>query len=341
MVGMRDVANAAGVSLSTVSLVVNGSGYVSDAMREKVLKTISDMGYEPRKHVRSAARCGMVGVIVPTLRHPFFASLISEIAKQLAVIDEIPLILGTNEYAGADGICADMLRHRKLDGIIVCSHTSGTADELSAINAPIVAFDRYLHPSIPVVNSDHMQGAHLVAELLVGTGVQRVIEMGGPRSQFHDIPIDEEGNDTSFPTTHYHRTLEEELAKNGVRVEYMQVSDVSDMSLFRKVAAAAFEKQEKVDAIVAPDMAAAYSVQQALLRGIEIPKQLQVVAYDGTIVTDMAGMRITAVRQNVGAIARGLVTTLNQEIERGGKLRDRKVEHKLVPVRLVTGDTTR
>ncbi len=72
----------AGVSLSTVSLVVNGAGCVSDDMRERVAEAMSALNYVPNELARNLYhdRTNTVGVIVPTIRHPFFATLASRSA---------------------------------------------------------------------------------------------------------------------------------------------------------------------------------------------------------------------------------------------------------------------
>ena len=74
---MRDVAKKAGVSLSTVSLVVNGNGYVSDDMRERVRKAMQALNYVPNELARNLYHdcTNLVGVIVPTIRHPFFCDV--------------------------------------------------------------------------------------------------------------------------------------------------------------------------------------------------------------------------------------------------------------------------
>ena len=70
MVGMRDVAKEAGVSLSTVSLVVNKTGYVSDDMRARVKAAMKELNYVPNELARNLYknRTNLVGVIVPTIR---------------------------------------------------------------------------------------------------------------------------------------------------------------------------------------------------------------------------------------------------------------------------------
>lgn len=86
MVGMRDVAKKAGVSLSTVSLVVNGAGCVSDDMRERVAEAMSALNYVPNELARNLYhdRTNTVGVIVPTIRHPFFATLAAGLQRELS-----------------------------------------------------------------------------------------------------------------------------------------------------------------------------------------------------------------------------------------------------------------
>ncbi len=85
MVGMRDVAKKAGVSLSTVSLVVNGNGYVSDDMRERVRKAMQLLNYVPNELARNLYhdRTNLVGVIVPTIRRPFFATFTARSMRSL------------------------------------------------------------------------------------------------------------------------------------------------------------------------------------------------------------------------------------------------------------------
>lgn len=86
MVGMRDVAKQAGVSLSTVSLVVNGTGYVSDDMRDRVQRAMESLHYVPNDLARnfSQNRANTIGIIVPTIRHPFFATLTAGLQHVLA-----------------------------------------------------------------------------------------------------------------------------------------------------------------------------------------------------------------------------------------------------------------
>ena len=146
MVGMRDVAKEAGVSLSTVSLVVNKTGYVSDDMRARVKAAMKELNYVPNELARNLYknRTNLVGVIVPTIRHPFFATLTAHLQRELAAQGLRTMLCSTADTENGEVEYVDMLRRHMMDGIIVCSHTTHPNDYWTSIHRPIVAFDRVL-----------------------------------------------------------------------------------------------------------------------------------------------------------------------------------------------------
>ncbi|MEE8667110.1 MAG: LacI family DNA-binding transcriptional regulator [Bifidobacterium mongoliense] len=314
MVGMRDVAKRAGASLSTVSLVVNGNGYVSSEMRGRIERAMADLDYIPNELARNLyhGRTGIIGMIVPTIRHPFFATLTAAVQRALSDKGLRTLLCSTADAGHGEAEYVDMLRRHMMDGIIMAAHTTHGKDYWTSIGRPVVAFDRYLGPRIPVVRADHRQEGELVADLLLRTGARHVAAIGGPREQFHDwsgrLPegIADTGRsalDTTFPTVGRYLQLERRLDAEGVRSEYLEAGDVDDFAGYARAAHEVFERYPDVDAIVAPDVGAAYGVQEALARGVRIPHDVQVVAYDGTYMTRTAGLRLTAVQQDFDAMA--------------------------------------
>ena len=184
MVGMRDVAKEAGVSLSTVSLVVNKTGYVSDDMRARVKAAMKELNYVPNELARNLYknRTNLVGVIVPTIRHPFFATLTAHLQRELAAQGLRTMLCSTADAENGEVEYVDMLRRHMMDGIIVCSHTTHPNDYWTSIHRPIVAFDRVLGGGIASIGSDHEQGGRLMAHMLVNTGAHHVVMIGGPTS---------------------------------------------------------------------------------------------------------------------------------------------------------------
>ena len=329
MVGMRDVARKAGVSVSTVSLVVNQTGYVSATMRAKVEAAMHALNYVPNELARNLYhdRTNVVGVIVPTIRHPFFATLTAGLQRRLFDAGFRTIVCSTADMGGGEEQYVDMLRRHMMDGLVMGGHTAHPADYWTSIRRPVVAFDRYLGASIPSIGSDHEQGGELAATMFALSGVRHVVEIGGPRSQYNDLLTaqmaaahaspasaseaaamsgrgvrDIIGDRSTFPPIRYHLAFEQTLDVAGIRWDYLEVPEVSDFAGYEAAAREAFNRFPEADAIVAPDMAAAFCVQEALRRGIRIPDQMQIMAYDGTYVTDLAGMRITSILQDFDAL---------------------------------------
>ncbi|MDY4678550.1 MAG: LacI family DNA-binding transcriptional regulator [Bifidobacterium tsurumiense] len=343
MVGMRDVAKKAGVSVSTVSLVVNGTGYVSEDMRKRVEKAMKALDYIPNELARNLYhdRTNIIGVIVPTIRHPFFATLAALLQQELANKGFRTMLCSTTDSLNGEAEYVDMLRRHMMDGIIMAAHTAHAPDYWSSIGRPVVAFDRYLGAGIPSLGSDHEQGGNLVADLLIRSGIRHVVMVSGPRSQFHDL----EGEGTTFPTIRYYAALEERMEREGVKYDYIEAGEVNDMRGYAHAMHDIFDRFDDVDAVVSSDIGAAYCVQEANRRGISVPDELQVVAYDGTYLADTAGKRLTAICQDFNAIAELTVRRMVEAME-GKQTTSMQMSHTgelddLVPVRLMLGETTK
>lgn len=215
MVGMRDVAKKAGVSLSSVSLVINGTGYVSQDMRDKVEQAMRELNYVPNELARNFyhGKTGIVGVIVPTIQHPFFATLTAHLQREFAARSLRTMLCSTVDSASGEAQYVEMLRQRSLDALVVAAHTTHDTDYWTSIGRPIVAFDRNLGAHIAQVSSDHAHGGELIADLLASTGARNVAIVGGPRAQFTDLS----GSNTTFPTVRYVQTLEKCLPRPASR----------------------------------------------------------------------------------------------------------------------------
>ena len=246
-----------------------------------------------------------------------------------------------------------------MDGIVMCAHTSHPGDYWTSIHRPIVAFDRVLGDGISSIGSDHEQGGRLIAQMLIRNGAKHVVMIGGPRDQFFDLAARgevEEGSfdlgKTTFPTVRYYLTLEQALTSAGVKYEYIEAGEVMDFAGYHRAVGRALDgvATDGVDAVVSSDIGASFCVREALSRGISIPDELQIVAYDGTYLTDLAGMKLTAVAQDFSAIAQSAADHIVQAIadeEVAAANASRKNIPKpfepnvLIPMTLVPGDTTR
>ena len=145
MARIKDVAREAGVAASTVSLVLNNKGYVSAATRRKIEAAMEKLRYVPSEVARnlSLSRTKTVGVIVPSVSHPFFSELLESLESALYALGYKTLLCCTKEKDNAERAFLDMLRRKTMDGIIMGAHTLDTA-LYANLDRPIIAFDRFL-----------------------------------------------------------------------------------------------------------------------------------------------------------------------------------------------------
>ncbi|MBX3141550.1 MAG: LacI family DNA-binding transcriptional regulator [Trueperaceae bacterium] len=180
-----DVAAAAGVSTMTVSRVVNGTGRVSEATRQRVRKAIDDLGYQPNQLARSLTqgRTRTIGIVVPDITNPFFPEIVrgAEDAAWAAGYT-VALANAVEDQARERAALRNLAGHR-VDGVIVCSPRLPDHEltDLLAAHPAAVLVNRKVHgaPAVSLMVDD-LLGAHLAVGHLLGRGRTRLALLGGP-----------------------------------------------------------------------------------------------------------------------------------------------------------------
>jgi LacI family transcriptional regulator len=180
---IHDVARAAGVSTSTVSRALNGSGRISSRTRQHVTQIAEAMGYQPNDLARSllAKRSQTIAVLVPDITNPFFPELVMGIERVAAARGHLVLLCNS---ATEESTWRDLaaLRRRQVDGIILIGARL-SADRLAAVTSgiPVVTVDREVPlPGASVVQSDHRAGGHAATSHLIGLGHRAIAHVAGP-----------------------------------------------------------------------------------------------------------------------------------------------------------------
>ena len=179
-VTIRDVASEAGVSITAVSQILHGKGRFSDETREHVLRTVERLGYVPDRRASSmrSAETNTVGLLVPDLRNPYFADLVSAMEDELYRRGYITLIGSSGEdVVRQDGFIENLLGQR-IDGAIVVPQgvESPGVKSLIARDLPLVFVDRRVQgvDSVPFVISDPYPGVRDAMGELVRLGHRRI-----------------------------------------------------------------------------------------------------------------------------------------------------------------------
>lgn len=177
------VAQWAGVSPSTASRILNGSAVVSDDKRQAVEAAIATLGFVPNPAARGLAggRTFSVGVITPTIDSPFYGGALRGIEDELSAAGHSPLFVSGHENAKHEAHCVDILRGRRVDGVIVLSgRLSDAALRTLAQSLPVVVTGRKLKANgLAALNFDNFEGARLATHHLLQLGHRRIAFING------------------------------------------------------------------------------------------------------------------------------------------------------------------
>ena len=123
MASMKKVAARANVSISTVSRVVNQSGYVASNVREDVIKAMKKLNYQPSALARGLRRRSTqsIGVLVPQLAHPYFGAIAIAVEKHMFAPGYQTFLCSSEESKEKESAYIDMLLGQRVDGVILIS----------------------------------------------------------------------------------------------------------------------------------------------------------------------------------------------------------------------------
>ena len=317
-VKLTDVAEAAGVSPTTVSRVLNNRGYISEKTRKKVNDAIELLNYYPNEIARSLFinKTFIIGVIFPTTSNPFYGQLVFHLENLCASLGYKVLLCNSEGRKDKEEEYLEMLQRHQVDGIIAGAHNRGI-EEYNRPNLSLVGIDRYLAENVPVISSDNYDGGRQATELLINKGCQQIIHINGSLT-------------LETPAQLRKEAYEEVMRENQLTPLVYEIDD----STYSKV----FDENPDVEGIFASDdLIAANVLREARQRGIDVPNDLKVIGYDGTEATRILLPELSTVQQPIKGIAEAAVELLMEQIN--GESKERKLE-TILPIRLIEGNTT-
>ena len=186
MASIRDVAELANVSTATVSHVVNGTRYVSPELTERVEAALLELDYRPDAVARSLRRGETltIGLIVPNLEIPFFASVAYSIERAAAACGYSIILANSDWEHDRESILLQNLIMRQVDGLICISAGMSVAqiEPLVNVGTPVVTFERKLLDSgLDAVSIDNYGGAYTATKHLLELGHRRIAAIQGRR----------------------------------------------------------------------------------------------------------------------------------------------------------------
>lgn len=301
---IRDVAKKAKVAACTVSRVLNNSGYVAPETRRKIEQAMEELKYIPNELARSMFRqkVGIIAMLVPNILHPFFSTLASDIEKELYQKGYKLMLCSTGDDVNREREYMETLKSNIVDGVIL-GVSKLDSKEYKEFNKPLVMLDYVIDPKIPVVTSNHKLGGELAAKKLIDSGCKNVIHICGEQTK----------EVLSFQC---HTALENKLREQGIAVKAVEIKwNDFDFEGYLNLAKNILIEDPTIDGIFGADMIASAFLKAAIQLGKEIPKEFNVVAYDGTYTTNSNILNLTTVVQQVHLIANKAVENMVGLIE--------------------------
>jgi LacI family transcriptional regulator len=335
-----DVAKNAGVSIATVSRVLNETNYpVNDELRKTVLETAELMNYKPNYFGKSlkSGKSSEIGVILPSMINPFYSEVIAGIEKECRRAGYNPIFCSSGNRPGKEQDLIGLMQEKCVEGLLLStvSATSGTLADIDAGGCSVVLFDQPVSGfEGDTVTFDFYQAGILSAQYLAQKGHRELAFLSAPFDRFSRRAI--------------FSGFQDALADAGVpfRMKNLIVSRVEDTG---KSGSAEFENGRSLaqsflnsrcpaTAIAAVNDITAFGIVQELARNsCRIPEDISVMGFDNIDFSAMLSPALTTVSQP--SIEMGMLAT--QVLIKRIRDKDRAAEHILLKPEIVERESVR
>lgn len=329
-VNIYDIANKTGLSVVTVSRVLNNNPKVRQSNRQKVEAAMKELDYRPNAAARilSSGKTSTVAVVVPSLMDAFIIQVLSAIEKELKA-NGMFLVVATaaDDTDFADSIYASLFMEGRVDGILILSpiYDNGYYFELKKRNIPFVLLDReQFDLQVPSVSVDNFLGGYEATMSLVRRGCKKIAHITGAECF----------QSSSERLRGYLAALEDCGMEAG---DGMIVSGDFTPACGFKAVSDWLESGNMPDAVFASDDNTAFGVLNAAqMNGVSVPVKLAVIGYDDHPYASMLNPKLSTVRQPTEEMGITSVNMLLDIIE--GKLK-RNMKTVLKPT-IILRETT-
>ena len=304
MATLKDVAAKVGVSITTVSRVLNNRGAISEKTREKVFQAMKELDYFPNEMARSLSNRNshLLGLIVPYINHPFF-SLLTDAVELACRREGYKLLLcASGNSAQREKEHFSMLRANNVAGVLVCSRLDDATDYLKA-DFPLVSIERTIS-DIPSVSCDNYKGGTLAAQELAESGCRHVLLLGNRVKKY-------------MPAYLRYKGFEEECLRLrlALRKYHLGEEDLFAEGLQDNLAAV-FDEDPLLDGVFATSDVLAARLVTSLASLRKKPERLAVVGFDGVNVSEYCNIStvVQPITQMGAYAVHNLIRRINGEM---------------------------
>jgi LacI family transcriptional regulator len=311
MATLKEIARTAGVSIATVSNVVNGTKQATPAVTARVQAAIAQLGYTPNPHAQSlrTGHSRTLGLVVPDLTNPYFPALVQAIETTARALGYVLIVMDSGNDADREGAALALLANFRVAGVV---WVPVDAQRPLHWPYPIVTVDRPI-PGCDSVAADHTLGGKMIAEYARHNGHHTVGLLSGPQH---------------LPSATLRRSgFLNALRDTDIAWEY----EVPFSSELPEVVRKQLEAPQCSLVVCANDAVAVAVIRRARAIGLRIPNELSVVGFDDVPWADFVDPGLTTVRQPLAHLGTHAATLLHRRITDP----QHPPQHQILPVEFV------
>ncbi|RED56310.1 LacI family DNA-binding transcriptional regulator [Cohnella lupini] len=325
MATIKDIADKVGVTVTSVSRVLNNRGYISEMLKKRVQEAMEELNYQPNEVARSLIRkkSNIIGLIIPDVSHPFFGE-VTKYIEYYADKNGYKLLLCNsklNKLKEKEYI--NMLKGSQVDGIIMGSHTMDTKDYTS-IKLPMVTLDRQITDTIPYISSDNYKGGELATNLLIKKGCKKIAHISG---NLH----------LNLLAKLRHDAFKKVITNKGIEHIVLQ-TEINGFNYdeYEQLVSSMFREHPDIDGVFASsDIIAAQVLKECYRIGKSVPEDMKIVGYDGIQLGQLITPGITTIKQPTKEIGKMAVRLIIEQIEGQDVSKE-----NILPVKLIERQST-
>ncbi|WP_042405111.1 LacI family DNA-binding transcriptional regulator [Streptacidiphilus carbonis] len=313
-VSLKDVALRAGVSVKTVSNVVNAYPHVTPETRARVQRAIDELGYRPNltaRHLRKG-RTGIIALAVPELGNPYFAEVAGAVIDAAALHEQIVLLDHTAGLREKEALVSQGFRAHLIDGLILSPIQLEAEDLLARTGGPpmVLLGEREYDAPYDHIAIDNVAAARAAVRHLLDLGRRHIAFLGARQESARQ------------PAHLRLRGWRQEITASGgvARDALVAATEGYDRRDGAVAMAALLDRGERLDAVFAYNDVVALGAMRALSeRGLRVPQDVAVVGFDDVEEGRYAAVSLTTVAPDKHEIARLAVDCLLERIAAGSR----------------------
>jgi len=292
MTNIKEVASIAGVSISTVSRVLNGRNVVNEETRKKVLEAVQKTNYQPNLVAQNLkmGRSNTICMMVPSIANPIFSEIVKGFEDTAQRNGFIVVLCNTDEDPKREIDYLEKMKARWIDGFVVCSKIGEAKyiNDLREEGYPLVLINRYEETDIGVIDTvsvDNFRSAYDAVKYLIRTGHKRIGFA--------------QGREQLYLYRERYRGYCQALLDHGMEVDQSLIMYESyGTDCFYHMTKTLMSRPEPPDAIFASSDPKAFVIMHALHdMGLRIPEDVSVLGFDNVNLASMMEPPLSGVSQ--------------------------------------------